>query len=79
MKVAKEYGAKYLSHGATGKGNDQIRFELSAYCLYPDVTIIAPWRDPAFYTRFKGRKDLFDFAAVSIHLVVFVVFEPVLF
>lgn len=65
MKVAKEHGAKYLSHGATGKGNDQIRFELSAYALFRDVKIIAPWRMPEFYTRFKGRKDLFEYAQVN--------------
>ncbi len=39
VKVAKENGAKYISHGATGKGNDQIRFELSCYALYPEVTV----------------------------------------
>lgn len=65
VKVAKEHGAKYLSHGATGKGNDQIRFELSSYSLYRDVTIIAPWRIPEFYNRFKGRKDLFEYAAAN--------------
>lgn len=66
VKVAKQHGAKYLSHGATGKGNDQIRFELSAYALYRDVTIIAPWRLPEFYKRFPGRKDLFEYASVSL-------------
>ena len=39
MKVALEEGAGFISHGATGKGNDQIRFELSAYALYPDVKV----------------------------------------
>ena len=67
VKVAKQHGAKFLSHGATGKGNDQIRFELSAYALYRDVTIIAPWRLPEFYKRFPGRKDLFEYANVSLH------------
>jgi len=66
--VAKEHGAKYISHGATGKGNDQIRFELSAYSLYSSVEIIAPWRLPEFYNRFKGRSDLFEYAAVSIRI-----------
>ena len=68
VKVAKQHGAKFLSHGATGKGNDQIRFELSAYALYRDVTIIAPWRLPEFYKRFPGRKDLFEYANVSLHV-----------
>ncbi|XP_067929140.1 argininosuccinate synthase-like [Watersipora subatra] len=62
IKVAKEHDAMYISHGATGKGNDQIRFELSAYALNRNITIIAPWRDPEFYNRFKGRKDLFAYA-----------------
>lgn len=65
MKVAKEHNAGFISHGATGKGNDQIRFELSAYALYEGVKIIAPWRMPEFYNRFKGRADLFDYAHVS--------------
>jgi len=54
VKVAKEHGAKYISHGATGKGNDQIRFELSAYSLYSSVEIIAPWRLPALGWRCLG-------------------------
>lgn len=61
IKVAKEENAGYISHGATGKGNDQIRFELSSYALYPQVKIIAPWRMEEFYNRFKGRSDLFEY------------------
>ena len=45
VKVAKQTGADAISHGATGKGNDQVRFELGAYALMPDVRIIAPWRE----------------------------------
>ncbi|KAM8933607.1 argininosuccinate synthase [Pelodytes ibericus] len=62
VEIAKREGAKYVSHGATGKGNDQIRFELTCYALYPEVKIIAPWRMPEFYNRFKGRSDLMDYA-----------------
>uniref|UniRef100_A0A8B9HMI0 Argininosuccinate synthase n=1 Tax=Astyanax mexicanus TaxID=7994 RepID=A0A8B9HMI0_ASTMX len=43
-------------------GNDQIRFELTCYALYPEVKIIAPWRIPEFYNRFRGRKDLMEYA-----------------
>jgi argininosuccinate synthase len=45
VKVARQTGADAISHGATGKGNDQVRFELGAYALMPDVKIIAPWRE----------------------------------
>ncbi|XP_072309210.1 argininosuccinate synthase [Eucyclogobius newberryi] len=62
VEIARKEGAEYVSHGATGKGNDQIRFELSCYALYPKVKIIAPWRIPEFYNRFKGRTDLMEFA-----------------
>lgn len=62
IKVAKEENAGSISHGATGKGNDQVRFELSAYALNPEIEVIAPWKIPAFYERFKGRADLFEYA-----------------
>ncbi|KAH9491581.1 Adenylosuccinate synthetase [Bulinus truncatus] len=62
VKVAVEEGANYVAHGATGKGNDQIRFELGAYALHPTIEVISPWRLPEFYTRFKGRTDLFQYA-----------------
>jgi len=62
IAVAVETGAQFISHGATGKGNDQIRFELSAYALHSKIKIISPWRMPEFYLRFKGRQDLFDYA-----------------
>jgi len=62
VDVALETGAEFISHGATGKGNDQIRFELSAYALHPQIKIISPWRMPEFYRRFQGRQDLFDYA-----------------
>uniref|UniRef100_A0A673ZEK5 Argininosuccinate synthase n=1 Tax=Salmo trutta TaxID=8032 RepID=A0A673ZEK5_SALTR len=62
IQIARQEGAQYVSHGATGKGNDQIRFELTCYALYPEVKIIAPWRIPEFYNRFVGRKDLMEYA-----------------
>lgn len=58
IDVAREYGADAISHGATGKGNDQIRFELSAYALEPDIKVIAPWRE----WDLKGRADLVAYA-----------------
>ena len=58
VDIAKETGADAIAHGATGKGNDQVRFELSAYALNPDIKVIAPWRDWSF----KSRTDLLDFA-----------------
>src|SRR5690606_26361551 len=45
IEIARETGADAISHGATGKGNDQVRFELSAYALAPDIKVIAPWRE----------------------------------
>ncbi|MEQ8739415.1 MAG: argininosuccinate synthase, partial [Hoeflea sp.] len=58
VEIAEETGADAIAHGATGKGNDQVRFELSAYALNPDIKIIAPWRD----WQFKSRTDLLEFA-----------------
>lgn len=62
VQIARQERAQFVSHGATGKGNDQIRFELTCYALYPEVQIIAPWRIPEFYNRFPGRKDLMEYA-----------------
>nr|XP_020456583.1 argininosuccinate synthase [Monopterus albus] len=62
VEIARREGAHFVSHGATGKGNDQIRFELTCYTLYPEVKIIAPWRIPEFYNRFRGRTDLMEYA-----------------
>merc|ERR1719468_153263 len=62
MKVVENEGAAFISHGATGKGNDQVRFELAAYALKPDIQIVSPWKIPEFYDRFKGRVDLFEYA-----------------
>jgi argininosuccinate synthase len=62
VRVAKERGAGFLSHGATGKGNDQVRFELAYHALAPQAKTIAPWKDPEFLEAFKGRKDLIAYA-----------------
>ncbi|XP_056012229.1 argininosuccinate synthase-like [Ostrea edulis] len=62
IKVAIDEKAQYVAHGATGKGNDQIRFELGAYALHPTIKVISPWRLPEFYKRFEGRADLFKYA-----------------
>ena len=51
VEIARKVGADAISHGATGKGNDQVRFELSAYALEPDIKIIAPWREWEFASR----------------------------
>jgi argininosuccinate synthase len=58
IEIAEATGADAIAHGATGKGNDQVRFELTAYALNPDIKIIAPWRE----WDFKSREDLIDFA-----------------
>ena len=58
VEIAKLVGADAISHGATGKGNDQVRFELSAYALNPDIKIIAPWRE----WEFASRTALLNFA-----------------
>ncbi len=57
-EIAAENGAEAVSHGATGKGNDQVRFELTCYALQPGIRIIAPWRE----WEFKSRSDLIEYA-----------------
>ena len=58
IDIARKTGADAVCHGATGKGNDQVRFELSYYALEPGIKIIAPWRE----WEFKSRTELLDFA-----------------
>ena len=58
VRIANEEGAEYVAHGATGKGNDQVRFEMCAQALDAKIKTIAPWRDAEFIESFKGRKDL---------------------
>lgn len=62
IEIAIQEGADYVSHGATGKGNDQVRFELSYYALKPDITVLAPWKMPSFLEQFKGRQEMTDYA-----------------
>ena len=61
IEIARMTGADAVCHGATGKGNDQVRFELTYYALEPSIKIIAPWREWAF----KGREDLLEFARTN--------------
>ncbi|HMB48208.1 MAG TPA: argininosuccinate synthase [Afifellaceae bacterium] len=58
VEIAMETGADAVAHGATGKGNDQVRFELNCFALNPDIHVIAPWRE----WEFKSRTDLLEFA-----------------
>lgn len=58
IEIARREGADAVAHGATGKGNDQVRFELTYYALEPDIKVVAPWREWSF----KGRSDLIAYA-----------------
>ena len=58
IEIAKKEGADAVSHGATGKGNDQVRFELTYYALKPDIKVIAPWRE----WPFKSRQSLIEYS-----------------
>jgi len=62
IEIAKKEGATTVSHGATGKGNDQVRFELAYHTLAPGIKIIAPWKDEGFLKNFQGRSDAIDYA-----------------
>jgi argininosuccinate synthase len=62
IQIAVKEEAPYVAHGATGKGNDQVRFELAYYALHPTIKVLAPWKDREFLTRFKGRHELLEFA-----------------
>ncbi len=61
IEIAKEVGADAVAHGATGKGNDQVRFELGYYANNPKIKVIAPWRD----WEFETRKDLIEYAELN--------------
>ncbi|KHC95230.1 MULTISPECIES: argininosuccinate synthase [unclassified Thermotoga] len=62
VEIAEKEGAQYVAHGATGKGNDQVRFELTYAALNPNLKVISPWKDPEFLAKFKGRTDLINYA-----------------
>ncbi len=62
VAFARRSGADAVAHGATGKGNDQVRFELAYAALAPDLRVIAPWKDPHFLATFRGRTDMLRYA-----------------
>jgi argininosuccinate synthase len=62
IEIASREGATYVSHGATGKGNDQVRFELGYYALNPAIKVFSPWKNKEFLSEFKGRMDMLDYA-----------------
>ena len=84
VEIARETGADAIAHGATGKGNDQVRFELGAYALNPDIKVIAPWREWDLTSRetliayadrhgipvdkMKGNKSQYSMDANSLHI-----------
>ena len=63
VEYAKAHAITHIAHGATGKGNDQVRFELVFMQFMPEVVVIAPWKNPEFLAQFKGRSDLLNYAA----------------
>jgi argininosuccinate synthase len=62
IEIAAREGASIVAHGATGKGNDQVRFELAYYALNPSIRVLAPWKMPEFLQQFQGRTELLEFA-----------------
>jgi argininosuccinate synthase len=62
IEIAEREKANFVSHGATGKGNDQVRFELTYYALNPKIKVIAPWKTQEFLDQFKGRTDMLKYA-----------------
>ena len=62
IEVARKENANYVSHGSTGKGNDQVRFELTYLTLEPSIGILSPWKDAEFLSKFEGRDDLIAYA-----------------
>ncbi len=62
IEIAIQEGAEYVAHGATGKGNDQVRFEMAYFALKPDIKIIAPWKDAEFLATFPGRQEMIAYA-----------------
>src|SRR5436853_6889514 len=62
IEIARKEKADAIAHGATGKGNDQVRFELTAAALAPDLQVIAPWREEKFREEFPGRAEMIAYA-----------------
>src|SRR5438094_8584582 len=65
VEIALAENADAIAHGATGKGNDQVRFELAAAALAPDLRVIAPWREERFRKQFPGRAEMIEFAKAN--------------
>src|SRR5438105_320449 len=65
VEIARAENADAIAHGATGKGNDQVRFELAAVALAPDLRVIAPWREERFREQFPGRAEMIAYAAAN--------------
>ena len=62
VEIAEKEKAGFVSHGATGKGNDQVRFELTYHALNPSIKIVSPWKDAEFLEQFTGRTDMIEYA-----------------
>src|SRR5437763_134107 len=65
VEIARAEKANAIAHGATGKGNDQVRFELTAAALAPELSVIAPWREERFRKQFPGRAEMIAYAATE--------------
>src|ERR1700726_2776130 len=65
VEIAHAEKADAVAHGATGKGNDQVRFELTAAALAPELSVIAPWREEKFRKQFPGRSEMIAFAKTN--------------
>jgi argininosuccinate synthase len=62
IEIARKEGTHIVAHGATGKGNDQVRFEMTYHVLMPEVKILSPWKDEVFLVKFQGRSDMIRYA-----------------
>ncbi len=65
LEEMRKRGIKIISHGATGRGNDQVRFQLATNMLEPEFSVYAPWRDEEFLSAFGGRKEMIDFCLAN--------------
>jgi len=65
IEIAAAENASVVAHGATGKGNDQVRFELAYYALNPAIRVLAPWKTQEFLEQFRGRTDMLNYAAAK--------------
>src|SRR5713101_2085412 len=76
VETARAEKADAIAHGATGKGNDQVRFELTAAALAPELKVIAPWREERFREQFPGRAEMIAFARANQILVAATAEKP---